>query len=91
MCDNHTNSPQFNVTEVVMELDSSSQEIRRTVTLISESESKIQAARTCPMMKCAPLLGCAARKKDENGCQTCECAGRLLNLVYWGLFHYFLS
>ena len=67
--------PQFNVTEVVIELDSSSQEIRRTVTLISESESKIQAARECPMFKCAPLLGCAARKKDSAGCQTCECAG----------------
>jgi hypothetical protein len=66
---------QFNVTEVVMELDSNSQEIRRTVTLISESESKINAARSCPEMQCAPLLGCAARKKDSNGCQTCDCAG----------------
>jgi len=64
----------FNVTEVVMELDSNSQEIRRTVTLISESESKINAARSCPLMQCAPLLGCAARKKDSNGCQTCDCA-----------------
>ncbi|KAL5265702.1 hypothetical protein ACHWQZ_G006420 [Mnemiopsis leidyi] len=71
----------FNVTEVVMELDSSSQEIRRTVTLISESESKIQAARSCPMMDCAPLLGCAARKKDENGCQTCECAAMMMSPV----------
>ncbi|XP_063675747.1 uncharacterized protein LOC134812296 isoform X2 [Bolinopsis microptera] len=67
----------FNVTEVVIELDSSSQEIRRTVTLISESESKIQAARECPMFKCAPLLGCAARKKDSAGCQTCECAAMM--------------
>jgi len=67
----------FNVTEVVMELDSNSQEIRRTVTLISESESKISAARSCPLMKCAPLLGCAARKKDSNGCQTCECAAMM--------------
>lgn len=71
----------FNVTEVVMELDSSSQEIRRTVTLISESESKIHAARSCPVMDCAPLLGCAARKKDENGCETCECAAMMMSPV----------
>lgn len=73
----------FNVTEVVIELDSSSQEIRRTVTLISESESKIQAARECPMFKCAPLLGCAARKKDSAGCQTCECAAMMQSPVPW--------
>jgi len=69
----------FNVTEVVMELDSNSEEIRRTVTLISESESKISAARSCPEVACPMLLGCAARKKDSNGCQTCECAAMMMS------------
>lgn len=64
----------FNVTEVVMELDTNQQEIRRTVTLISESESKLHAARNCPMFKCRAVAGCTAYKKDAAGCTTCECA-----------------
>lgn len=64
----------FNVTEVVMELDSNQQEIRRTVTMISETESKLHAAKNCPSLKCPMLLGCNAFKRDSNGCQTCECA-----------------
>lgn len=65
----------FNVTEVVMELDTQQQEVRRTVTLISESESKLHAARNCPVLgRCRPIPGCKAYRKDENGCETCSCA-----------------
>lgn len=64
----------FNVTEVVMELDTQQQEVRRTVTLISESESKLHAARNCPVFVCRPIPGCKAYRKDENGCGTCSCA-----------------
>lgn len=64
----------FSVTEVVMELDYQEVELRRTVTLISETESKLHAASNCPQVKCQAILGCAAFKKDENGCQTCQCA-----------------
>jgi len=65
----------FNVTEVVLEVDVHEVEIRRTVTIISETESKLHAAKNCPMVDCVVrLMGCAAYKKDENGCATCECA-----------------
>ena len=70
--------PQYNVTEVVIQLDSNQAELRRTVALISESTSKLHAAKNCPMRKCKAILGCVAFKKDENGCQTCQCAGKWL-------------
>lgn len=67
----------YNVTEVVMELDSTQQELRRTVTLIDETTSKLHAARECPKFKCPMLLGCSAYKKDGAGCQTCDCAAMM--------------
>lgn len=64
----------FNVTEMVIELDSSHTEIKQTVALISETTSRLHAAKNCAMVKCKAVLGCAAWKKDANGCQTCQCA-----------------
>jgi hypothetical protein len=64
----------FNVTEVVMELDTQQQEVRRTVTLISEEDSKLHAARHCPVFRCRPIPGCKDYRIDAAGCQTCDCA-----------------
>jgi len=64
----------INVTEVVLEMDSSRMELRRSVTMISESESKLHQARHCPLLKCRAVVGCIDWKKNEVGCQTCQCS-----------------